>query len=319
MSGDEYKKGDVVLMKGDCMELLKEIPDESVDLVLVDPPYGIIKGLKLSEDYEERVSWDVMLPMEELFKKYERIIRNNGRLIVFSQGRFTKEVRDLESKKLRYSTSLYWEKENFANYLSVNRAPVSYIEDLTVFNKVYSENKRLKKYAESVLEYTKKKGSQLNKERGDQKLHHFFTRGFQFSLPQPEPYQWLIDKYEIDEMSNFKTYEEMREILRDSTYNLDEGNYNSNLLKYRKGSGNYYHPTEKPVDLLSHLIRVYTNEGDLVLDNTMGSGSTGVAAIKENRRFIGMELDDEYYNVAKGRIEREVDLSKKKRGGEVNG
>lgn len=201
---------------------------------------------------------------------------------------------------------LYWKKDNFANFLAVNKAPVSYVEDLSVFTKQYAENKVLKEYAQGILEYIGKNTSELNRERGDRRLTHFFTKGFQFSLPQPEVYAWLVEEYGIDKMEGYKTIEEMKRELKSNgaVYNIPEGRYNSNHLEYGKHNTKSNHPTEKPVELLKHLVEVYTNEGDTVLDNTMGSGSTGVACVETGREFIGIELDEKYYRVAKDRISR---------------
>ena len=143
---------------------------------------------------------------------------------------------------------------------------------------------------------------------GHQRWVHFFqfdgVNNIQFSLCTEATYDELISVYGIDKMEGFIPYEELVEIDRrfDSVFNLWEGGkYKSNILRYKKDYDGY-HPTQKPVALLDDLIRTYSNEGDHVVDLTMGSGSTGVAAVKAGRRFTGIELGDEYFDIAERRI-----------------
>lgn len=310
-----YREEGIELYLGDCMELLKDIPSNSVDLVLVDPPYGTIKGMYFEtggKNYgvEGGLDWDEVLPLDELFKEYRRIVRLKGRVVIFNQGDFTWELMKMSDGRMKMRHKVMWKKPYFSNPLVVRNSPAKFTEDILVFTKEYpdswEEDKELKDYATDVVNYIGESGSSIHKEKGDQTLVHFFTKGYQFSLPTKENYRWLVKRYGINKMENYLTYEEMEKKKEKTdyktTYNIDKGKYNPDVLEYNKDRGNSYHPTEKPVDLLSHLIRVYSNEGDLVLDNTMGSGSTGVAAKQEGRRFIGMELDEGFYNTAIKRI-----------------
>jgi site-specific DNA-methyltransferase (adenine-specific) len=145
-------------------------------------------------------------------------------------------------------------------------------------------------------------------EIGQKADHTLKTGSTQFGLCTESTYNELIQVFSIDKMQGFKTYEELREIDKkyDSTFNLWEGNkYKSNILKYKKDYTGL-HPTQKPILLLEDLIKTFSNEGDLVVDLTMGSGSTGVACINTNRNFIGIEKDDKYFEIAKKRIEERL-------------
>ena len=145
----------------------------------------------------------------------------------------------------------------------------------------------------------------INKALGHSRAEHAFRIDtMQFSLCTKKTYQELIDRFSINRMEGFKTFEECEEIERTfkRTFNLPEGQkFTGNVLEFRKDYQGL-HPTQKPVALLEHLVKTYTNEGDLVIDNCMGSGSTGVACVNTGRRFIGVELDEGYFNIAKKRI-----------------
>src|SRR5690606_17960938 len=151
--------------------------------------------------------------------------------------------------------------------------------------------------------------------------HSFYITSTQFSLCTEETYNELINIYGIDRMDGFIPYEKLREIDRKtkdeyfpSVFNLWQGGkHKSNILRYKKDYDGY-HPTQKPVALLEDLIRTYSNEGDLVVDLTMGSGSTGVAAVKAGRRFIGIELADEYFDIAERRISETITHAKAIKG-----
>src|SRR5690625_7799444 len=153
---------------------------------------------------------------------------------------------------------------------------------------------------------TRSKSIKYNRQRSD---NTFRTKNTQYALCTEATYDDLISEYGIDRMDGFIPYEELAEIDRKtkdehfpSVFNLWEGGkYKSNILRYKKDYDGY-HPTQQPIALLDDLIRTYSNEGDLLVDLTMGSGSTGVAAVKAGRRFTGIEMDDKYYNIAERRI-----------------
>ena len=186
--------------------------------------------------------------------------------------------------------------------------PVSYFEDILVFSKTHDHEALhpLRGYFKSIMDYigVTKKG--IVERIGQKADHAFRTDSTQFSLCTEATYSELIQAFGIDKMQGFKTYEELRVIDKkyDSTFNLWEGNkYKSNILKYKKDYDGY-HPTQKPVLLLEDLIKTFSNEGDTVVDLTMGSGSTAIACMNTGRNFIGFELAETYYNVAKKSIEQ---------------
>jgi hypothetical protein len=210
-----------------------------------------------------------------------------------------------------------WLKDLFANALIAKKAPVSYFEDVLVFFKKYDTLAQhpLRSYCIKLKEFTNYNRSRFFKEFGSGKLQHFMEankESSQFGLCTESAYNELCQRYKIDQQFWFKPYAELEEINRrfkrrfKRRFNLPTGEkYKSNVLRYKKDYDGF-HPTQKPVALLADLIETYSNEGDTVLDNCMGSGSTGVACINTNRNFIGIELDEGYFKIAQDRINQAV-------------
>ena len=237
---------------------------------------------------------------------------------------------------------MIWEKNDFANALLCNKAPVSYFEDVLVFSKNHQKHDfegmhPLRPYFKIVMDFIGLNLKQINSKLGHRRAEHTFyvtpkqaiikevgqkadhvtkIGSSQFSLCTEKTYKELIEVFEIDKIEGFKDFAELKqidteyrtELLRQmneqypSTFNLWEGNkYKSNILKYKKDY-NGCHPTQKPVLLLEDLIKTFSNENDLVVDLTMGSGSTGVACNNINRYFIGIEMSEQYFNIAQKRI-----------------
>ncbi|GBG94635.1 DNA modification methylase [Ligilactobacillus salitolerans] len=294
------------LKQGDCLELMKEIPDNSIDMVLCDLPYGTIKGMQLSSWTSKTTEWDNRLPLDALFKQYERLIKNTGAIVLFSQEPFTQELRTLKPFNLSFSYPMIWLKDSWGNGLYAKKAPLNVFEDINVFRKVHSleTNRRLREYSKAVLDYIGKKAVDVEKEMGNERMKHFFHyKSPQFSLPTKQTYSAFVNKYNLRSMPKYQTYEKMKNSFdkRLPTFNLCGENHLENVFVFSKDK-EHYHPTQKPVKLLEKLIRIYSNKGELVLDNTMGSGSTGVACVNTKRDFIGMELDEEYFHIAEKRI-----------------
>jgi site-specific DNA-methyltransferase (adenine-specific) len=294
------------LLQGDCMKLLSTIKSDSIDLILCDPPYGTIKGLELGNWDNTKTVWDNPLPTEPLFKEYGRILKLNGALILFSQEPYTHQLRSFKDPNLKFAYPFYWLKDSFANPLFSKKAPVNYIEDLSVWRKKYDTNltNPLRKYAQSILDYTHKTSKDFERDFNSRCMEHFFCiKSKEFSLPTEKNYQRLCERYGLMKMRGYLDYQTMKAIHRSHfpIFNLNGEKKVSNVLQYSKPSKRY-HPTQKPVELLQFLIKTYTNEGMTVLDNCMGSGSTGIAAKQLNRNFIGMELNKEYFEIAKQRI-----------------
>ena len=301
----------------DCLKGAERIPSGSVDLILTDPPYGTVKNAPKNWTIGNKAShgWDEAVNPEDLFGVANRILRRNGRLVLFSQEPYTSRLITEAHPNIPFSYRMIWEKNDFANALLVNKAPVSYYEDILVFSKTHDTEglHPLRAYFKKVRQYIPATTGEINKALDNVMSSHYFTNGAQFSIPVERDYDKLIQVFSIDKMQGFKTITELKPIdvqfKKDlpSTFNLWEGNkYKSNILKYKKDYDGY-HPTQKPVLLLEDLIKTFSNEGDTVVDLTMGSGSTGVACKNTNRNFIGFELDETYYNIANERIEKSLE------------
>ena len=231
---------DFKLYKGDCLEIMRVIPDKSVDMILCDLPYGTTRN-----------KWDTIIPLEELWEQYERIIKDNGAIALFAQTPFDKVLGVSNLKMLKYEW--IWEKEQGTGFLNAKKMPLKNHENILIFYKkppIYNPQMR--------------KGKPYTLERNTFTVNY----GKQVDMVRTE--------------------------------NTGE-RYPLTILKFKRDKEKL-HPTQKPVDLLEYLIKTYTNEGEIVLDNCMGSGSTGVACLNANRKFIGIELDENYYNIACNRI-----------------
>lgn len=235
----------MLLLNGDCLELMKDIPDGSVDMILCDLPYGTT-----------RCNWDTVLPLDKLWQEYNRILRYDGAAVLFSAQPFTTHLIHSNKKAFRYCW--YWIKNTYTGFASARYQPMRKVEDICVFYRKHGtyNPQGLQKIIGGKVKHRKLK-------EGESVYN-------QHTLVKPH-----TPKYE---------------------------NYPKNVLQFASERG--YHPTQKPVPLLEYLIRTYTNDRDTILDNCMGSGSTGVAAKRVgNRNFIGIELDEGYYNIACKRIE----------------
>lgn len=230
------------LQQGDCLELMKSIPDKSVDMILCDLPYGTTA-----------CKWDNIIPFEPLWEQLNRIIKPNGAICLFGSEPFSSALRMSNIKNFKYDW--IWDKKIPSGMSYARFQPMRQTENISVFCKgktVY--NPQMIKRDKPIKGGGMSKGETTN----NQKLVA------------------LHKTYDYKNPTNILIFD-----------------------KIRKGS---LHPTQKPVALLEYLIKTYTLEGDTVLDNCMGSGSTGVACVNTNRNFIGMELDEHYFEVAKNRI-----------------
>ena len=295
------------LMLGDCLERMKEIPDGSVDLILTDPPYGTIKGMKLKGWDNSTTKWDDAIDNNKMWHEINRVLRVNGCCILFAQDPYTSVLMNDCHNNVPFSYRLVWDKKHYASPLGANKFPVNYFEDVCVFFKKHDSLALhpLRHYFADVLEFIGKNLKQVNTELGHRRAEHcFYIDSTQFGLCTEATYNELIELYSIDKLDDFTPYAELVEIKKSylRVFNLHDGKkYKSNILEYKKDY-NGYHPTQKPVALLEDLIQTYSNEGNTVLDFTMGSGSTGVAAKNLNRKFIGIEKDAGYFEIAKQRL-----------------
>ena len=295
----------IKLYKGDCLIQSDKIESGSVDLILTDLPYGTVK------DLYKNTGWDVVIDTNKIMQLANRILRKNGKMVLFCQEPFTSELKDKAIPNIPFNQRLIWEKDSSGNMLFAKKAPVNYYEDVLVFSKTHDTEAihELRLYFKTVMDYIGLNLKQINTKLGHRRAEHtFYIDSTQYGLCTEKTYLELIEVFAIDKMQGFKEFAELKEIDNEfknkfsSTFNLWEGNkYKSNILKYKKDYDGH-HPTQKPVLLLEDLIKTFSNENDLVVDLTMGSGSTGVACKNTNRDFIGIEMNDEYFSIAEKRI-----------------
>ena len=234
---------DIQLYNGDCLELMKNIPDGSVDLVLTDPPYGTTA-----------CKWDTVIPFEPMWEQLNRIIKPNGAICLFGSEPFSSALRMSNIKNFKYDW--IWNKKKGGNPLLSKIQPIKITENISVFGK----NKV--NYYPIMTERDKPKRRGKNTGKKSETTNNVWVEN--------------------------KTYTHL---------------YPKNIIEFSNASQKgKLHPTQKPIALLEYLIKTYTNEGETVLDFTMGSGSTGVACVNTNRRFIGIELDAGYFEIAQKRI-----------------
>lgn len=304
------------LYKGDCLIESDKIESGSVDLILTDLPYGTVKDIKnVNHGMSGKCDWDEVIDTNEVYKVANRILRKNGKMVLFAQQPFTNELINKTHINIPFCYSMIWEKDHFANALTAKKAPLNYYEDVLVWYKHYDLERKhpLIDYANYLRKETNYNRIEWNKKLTNT-VHHFMEaspKTKHFKLCPEHTYKQMIEYFNIDKLNGFIPYLELKQIDNEfkkkfaSTFNLWEGKkYKSNILKYKKDYDGH-HPTQKPILLLEDLIKTFSNENDLVVDLTMGSGSTGVACKNTNRNFIGIEMDENYFNIAKERIEKE--------------
>lgn len=231
------------LRQGDCLELMQAIPDNSIDMILCDLPYGTTD-----------CKWDNIIPFDKLWEQYKRITKENAAIVLFAAQPFTTKVINSNLKDYRYNW--YWFKNIAAGFTYAKYQPMRKIEDICVFYK-------------KQCTYNPQGLKKLDKPKIKKGTH---TSGL---------YGNTLNKTHLVKYTGYPT----------------------NILEFKKELG--LHPTQKPVKLLEYLVKTYTNEGETVLDNCMGSGSTGVACLNTDRHFIGMEQESNYFEIAKNRIKEE--------------
>ena len=244
------------LKQGDCLELMKEIPDKSIDMILADLPYGTTA-----------CKWDSIIPFDKLWEQYKRIIKENGAICLFSSQPFTTNL--IISNLDMFKYCWYWKKSKPNGWQHAKNKPMTAIEEICVFSK--SPMGHVSQLGDRRMTYNPQGIESVGTKKVTAVAHG--------TMMGARPNQ--VGK-EYEAFTGFP----------------------HNVLEYPNVIGKQaIHPTQKPVELLEYLINTYTNEDDAVLDNTMGSGSTGVACVNTNRNFIGIELDENYFNIAKERIE----------------
>ncbi len=308
------------LLFGDCLIESDKIESGTVDLILTDLPYGIMQpnhnGIAYKKMYKNNLKWDFAIEPKSIYDIANRVLRKNGKMILFTQEPYTSKLITNAIPNMPYSLKMIWEKDTFGSHLKCNIAPLGYFEEILVFSKndCYKARHPLRNV---MLQYVNKYGKDfiidlfLKEGRYTSELsarvhasYKFgFNDGMRFDLMNEKMYLYLSEFIEFEH-----TYQWLQSVDFEykakfsSTFNLWEGNkYKSNILKYKKDYDGY-HPTQKPVLLLEDLIKTFSNENDLVVDLTMGSGSTGVACKKTGRHFIGIEKDEKYFEIAVSRV-----------------
>lgn len=233
------------LMHGDCLELMRDIPDASVDMILCDLPYGTTQN-----------KWDAVIPFDRLWEHYWRICKEHAAIVLTAAQPFTSALVMSQADKFKYDWT--WRKEKGTGHLNAKKMPMRDKEDILIFY------------------------------RKQPTYNPQFTQG--------EPYNGNARVGKKQQTDNYGKYEAVRE-------DSDGKRYPKQIIDFNSVGRGGIHPTQKPVDLMEYLIRTYTNPGDTVLDNCMGSGTTGVACVNTGRDFIGIERDDKYFEIARDRID----------------
>lgn len=252
-----------LIYQGDCLDIMKDIDDRSIDMILCDLPYGTTA-----------CNWDSVIDFNKLWYEYERIIKDNGAIALFGIEPFSSKLR-LSNEKL-YRHEWYWNKINAANFVQAKNHPLKVIENILIFSK-----NKINYYPQMIQ----------NSEEWTKTLRAKHRNKKESSLTQT-----VEDKYFVMASGKFKS---------DTDESLA---YPKNLITISKfsnecNSKHRLHPTQKPVELCEYLIKTYTNEGELILDNCIGSGTTAIAALNTNRDFIGIEKESKYVQIANQRIQ----------------
>ncbi len=241
------------LINGDCLEVMKDIPDGSVDAIIADLPYGTTAN-----------KWDSVLDLNKLWVEYERIITDNGAIILTATQPFTTQLISSNLKLFKYE--IIWVKSRPNGHLEAKNKPMRKHENILIFSKGASANG-----CKNRITYNPQ--GLVKVERYNRNSTDTDNYGSRKSRPVG-----LVTKQEYT-------------------------NYPTTIWEFGS-EGKTIHPTQKPLALMEWIVKSYTNEGETVLDNTMGSGSTGVACLNTNRKFIGIELDEGYFNIANERIKQ---------------
>jgi DNA modification methylase len=326
------------LYNADCFDVFKDIGKHSVDCVIVDLPYGLT-------DYE----WDKPIDLCKMWQELKRICKQYTNFIFFCTSKFGFELILSNPSFFRYD--LVWQKNIVAGFLNCKKNPLRTHEMIYVFASTLGHdverayNHELRAYAKRIKEYINKPCEDIKKIIGNYGIRHFFDwNKSQFALPTKKNYQILTEYFQLEKLDYFLDYQTMKGMLKKRTYNpqMTKGKpykykakerfntaygeqlsielnnqgtrYPTSILKMN-ALNTRYHNTQKPDDLMDWLVLTYSNPGDVVLDFTMGSGSTGAACIRHDRKFIGIEKDEEIFKVAADRLEKEA-LKYQKKGGE---
>jgi site-specific DNA-methyltransferase (adenine-specific) len=254
------------ILHGDCLELMKDITHGSIDMILCDLPYGTTQN-----------KWDSVIPLDKLWRQYERIIKDKGAIVLFAQTPFDKILGCSNLKLLKYE--IIWIKNRGSGHLNAKKMPMKYHENILVFyKKSPTYNPIFTDYSESTKKIHK-----------SGKVKTF-------------------DKKWANNNSNYNNFDKLERV-----YDFNRGKYPMSYLNFNvlsQTDKKRKHPTQKPTELFEYLIKTYTNEGDLVLDNCAGSGTTAIACLNTNRQFIVMEKEQEYFDIINKRVSEHMSQQK---------
>ena len=265
---------DINLLHGDCLVEMKKIEDNSVDLILCDLPYGTTdrSGVEKKNGNNRLLKWDTVIPLESLWLEYKRVLKPKGAVVLTADQPFTSKLIMCNIEWFKYEW--IWKKKKTTGFLLANYRPMKQTEDVIVFSPAHAaaasrHGGNMTYNPQGLIEKKVKKKNDPNR----------------------------LGKF----LHNPEHMGKGNKLLHETEYEQKFTNYPSEIIEFGLDR-NVVHETQKPVALMEYLIRTYSNEGEIVLDNCMGSGTTGVACINTNRKFIGIEKKDEYFDVAKKRI-----------------
>jgi len=265
---------DITFYQGDCLVKMNEIEDKSIDLILCDLPYGTTdrKGVE-GKGNNRLLGWDTVIPLDKLWVQYKRILKPLGTVVLTADQPFTSML--IMSNLEWFKYEWIWKKQRTTGFLLANYRPMKCTEDIVIFSPG---------------------GAAAASRNGGNMTYN----------PQGLFEKNVKKKNSAKRLGNFLHNPEHmgknNKLLHETEYEQKFTNYPSEIIEFGLDKDSI-HPTQKPIALMDYLIRTYSNEGETVLDNCMGSGTTGVAAVMNNRNFIGVEMDEQYYEYAKQRIE----------------
>lgn len=319
------------VIQGDCLEVMKQLPDKSIDLCLCDPPYGITD-----------CDWDIVPNFEELWKELKRIGTDNCTYVFTASQPFTTDLINSNREAFRYEW--IWEKNSGSNPLLANKQPMKTHENIVVFQKDRKEIVKdlatfieLREYSRKLRKFLKYSRKKMVDALGDTSSQHFLEPdGPQWQLCTKETYNRIEKIFNIRNWDEHKEWEDLNEIYefgaktlnlqmtKGEAYVAKTGKANMPHLESLQGhttinEGTRYprsvlrinsekglHPTQKPVALMAYLANTYSNQGDIILDPFLGSGTTAVAAKQLGRNYIGIEISEKYCKIANDRLRQDI-------------
>lgn len=306
---DYYYDSKFVLINGECITTMNYLIEKNivVDHIITDIPYGTVQGLSI-EGWKKKgniPTWDYPIDVKSMIDSCFKISKANSNMILFSQEPMTFKINyELYIfQKYSISNKMIWVKNNHANGFSAKTTPLNYYEEILLLRKTLDESNsiEIRKYFKKMLKYCGGDKKAIMDKLGQGLDHCFRYANRTFYIPTEKNYNALIREYRIDEMKDFISYKTLKQKWDEENkviFNIPKGEkIVKNVFEYKKDQNNI-HPTQKPLALLSSLINIFTNEEETILDFTCGSASTGISAIQNNRKFIGIEYDEEFYKKA---------------------